>query len=142
MLKQKRRPKGRRYQTKTQKELFDFCFLKIHMLFCNWIIFTHRHFFCHCAAVFLGYIVKTGICCAQQFYLNCSSLRHGMYFRYILELPNDTANSAGSLNLVANLVCGAEKSSSSFNCEAKSTIKLLHKVKTQSNTPCLFDRPF
>ncbi len=79
--KQKRRPVGGDISAKTAIKLFDFCFLEIHVLFRNRIIFAHRHFLGHRAAVFLGDVVKTGVCGAQQFYLDCGSFRHGMYFR-------------------------------------------------------------
>ena len=56
--------------------LLDFGFTKQHVLACLWIIFLQLKLFRLCAWIFLCYIVKAGISCADKLNLQGCWLRH------------------------------------------------------------------
>ena len=57
-------------------QLFDFGFLEFNMLLCNRVVLTLDHFLGHCAAVFLGDIEETSVCCAFKLNLDGGGLCH------------------------------------------------------------------
>ena len=59
--------------------LFDFGFLEFDVLPGDWIIFPLDHFVGHCAAVFLGYVIKSGVSRALELDLDCGCLGHGYF---------------------------------------------------------------
>lgn len=72
----KGRSKGRPVLNIKVNQLLDFGFLEFYVLLCNRIVLTLDHFLGHRAAVFLGNIEETGVCCALKLDLDRGGLCH------------------------------------------------------------------
>jgi hypothetical protein len=74
--------------------LLDLGFFELDMLAHDGVVFAEGHFFRGIARVFLGYIEKASVSCAEQFDFDSGWLRHNPFLLFESKMMQGRSNTA------------------------------------------------